>query len=206
VFTDANLPRFFPPMLAMAILVPRLRASLRPRPRLEAAVLSLLVLAGISHTVYEMRPLVGERILTLDGGNQRLTRFVPAVLRHTAAADAVLAQDVGMLLSAERRVTVADPYVFSILAGNGAWKPDALVEGIRDRRYGAVILNRPAEGLDAREWTTLWIAPARDALLEHYRLAETVRVDRRWWALEPERYVYVPKNQERDSSKNFDQR
>jgi hypothetical protein len=97
-----------------------------------------------------------------------------------------------MLLSADRPVAMADPLVFSILAGNGAWSADLLVEGVRGRRYEAVILNRPVEELAEHEWTTLWIYPARQALLDHYRLAETVTCEESWRFLEPTRYIYVP--------------
>jgi 4-amino-4-deoxy-L-arabinose transferase-like glycosyltransferase len=193
VATDANLPRFFPPMLAMAVMVPPLIASLRDDRRALAAALVALTLVGGAHTVYEMRPLVRERVLTLVPGNQRVTVFPEAVRRHSREDGLVLAQDVGMLLTAGRRVLVADPLVFSILRGNGAWEPDELVAGVRARRYDAVVLNRPIESVDEREWTTLWIAPAREALLAHYRLAETVTISQQWYFLEPTRYVYVPK-------------
>jgi len=188
---DANLPRFFPPMLAMAVLVPMLLESLRAQPRVRAALLCALLLTFGAHQLYEMRSLVRERILTLHDGNERL-RFAAAVRRHTSAAGPVLAQDVGMLLSADRPVTMADPLVFSILAGNGAWRPEVLIDGIRERRYQAVVLNRPLEDLEESEWTTLWIYPARQALAENYRLAETVTIDQHWRFLEPTRYVYVP--------------
>ena len=60
--------------------------------------------------------------------------------------------------------------------------------------YGAVVLNRPVESLDDREWTTLWISgPARRALAEHYRLAGTFTIGETWVFLEPTRYLYVPK-------------
>jgi hypothetical protein len=98
-----------------------------------------------------------------------------------------------MVLSARRPVGLADPYVFSILAGNGAWRPDALEKGIRARRYEAVVLNRPLESLDDKEWTTLWISPAKRALLENYRLAETVTIRQEWRFLERARYIYVPR-------------
>jgi len=188
---DANLPRFFPPMLAMAVLVPMLLEGLRAQPAVRTAVLAALVLTFGAHQLYEMRSLVRERILTLHDGNERL-ELAAAVRRHTSAGGPVLAQDVGMLLSAGRPVTMADPLVFSILTGNGAWRPDILVEGIRERRYEAVVLNRPLEALEATEWTTLWIYPAREVLADNYRLAETVTIDQHWRFLEPTRYVYVP--------------
>jgi hypothetical protein len=138
-----------------------------------------------------MRSLVRERILTLSDGNERL-QFAEAVRRHTTANSAVLAQDVGMLISADRAVTMADPLVFSILAGNDAWSGEVLVEGIRGHKYEAVVLNRAIEEIDESEWTTLWIYPARNALEENYRLAETVTIEQHWRFLEPTRYIYVP--------------
>ena len=192
IATDANLPRFFPPMLGMALIVAGTVHRLARAQRLRTALLATLTLIGASHLAYEMRPLVRERILTLDADCERL-RFAAAVARHTSPAGEVLAQDVGMLLSAERPVTVADPYVFSILAGNSAWRPDALEDGIRRKRFEAVVLNRPLEGLDDREWTTLWISPTRAALAENYRLAEVVEIDGSWRFLEPRRYIYVPR-------------
>jgi hypothetical protein len=98
-----------------------------------------------------------------------------------------------MLLSSGRKVLMADPLVFSILRGNGTWEPDALVAGIEAQRYDAVILNRPLEAITDREWTTLWIAPARPALETRYRLAETATLSQQWTFLEPTRYVYVPR-------------
>ena len=97
-----------------------------------------------------------------------------------------------MALSAGRTPVVADTYVFSILAGNNAWRPDIIEHGVRDHRYGAVVLNRPLESLDPHEWTTLWISPTKEALLENYRLAETVTIHQQWRFLEPTRYIYVP--------------
>lgn len=191
IATDANLPRFFPPMLAMALLVALLLDRARCAPRLATGLLLALVLVYGSHALYEMRSLVRERIVNLHEDNERL-RFAGALERHTAPGDLVLAQDAGMVLSAARTPVVADPYVFSILVGNHAWSPEVLEPGIRARRYGAVVLNRPLESLDPVEWTTLWISPAKQALLENYRLAETVTIDQEWRFLEPTRYVYVP--------------
>jgi len=188
---DANLPRFFPPMLAMAVLVPLLLEETRSRPQFRAAFAFALVLTFAVHQVYEMRSLVRERVLSLHEGNERLA-LAGAVRRHTSEEGPVLAQDVGMLLSADLPVTMADPLVYSILAGNGAWSSDLLVEGVRGRRYEAVILNRPVEELAEDEWTTLWIYPARQALLDQYRLAETVTCEQSWRFLEPTRYIYVP--------------
>jgi len=190
IATDANLPRFFPPMLAMAMLVPLGLRHIAARPQLRAACLAVLVFTGSLHLVYEMRSLVRERILTLNEQNQRLL-FATAAARHASGGGPVLAQDAGMLLSAGLPVTMADPYVFSILAGNDAWRPDILVDGIRRQQYETVILNRPAEDLDPDEWTTLWIAPAKKELMEHYRLAETLTIDQQWRFLEPTRYYYV---------------
>lgn len=193
IATDANLPRFFPPMLAMALLVALLLDDLRSSPPLRAAALAGLALVGASHVAYEMRPLVRERVLSLTPDNPRL-RFAELTRRHTTGREPVLAQDVGMLLSAGRPVTMADPLVFSILVGNGAWSPEALARGLRERRYEAVILNRPIEAVTDTEWTTLWISgPARRAVQEHYRLAETLTIDASWRFLEPTRYVYVRK-------------
>ena len=196
IATDANLPRFFPPMVAMAVSVPALLAAAKregDRP-LEAALLFAVALVGAAHTVYEMRPLIRERILTLTPENQRVTVFPALVARHSRPDGEVLAQDVGMLLSAKRKVLMADPLVFSILRGNRAWEPAALQAGIEQERYDAVILNRPIETIDDREWTTLWIAPARSALESHYRLAETATISQQWTFLEPTRYVYVPRD------------
>lgn len=195
IATDANLPRFFPPMLAMAVAVPVLLATL-PDRKLEIAMLFAFALTGAAHTVYEMRPLLRERVLTLTSDNQRVTVFPALVARHSRPQGEVLAQDVGMLLSAKRKVQLADPLVFSILRGNGAWEPDILVQGIEEERYDAVVLNRPLHTIDDREWTTLWIAPARKALEAHYVLAETATIDQQWTFLEPTRYVYVPRGKE----------
>jgi len=194
IATDANLPRFFPPMLAMAMLVPLGLHHIAVRPRLRAACMAILVFTGSLHLVYEMRSLVRERIVTLEDQNQRLL-FAAAATRHAPGGGPVLAQDAGMLISAGLPVTMADPYVFSILAGNDAWRPDILVDGIQRQRYETIILNRPAEDLNPDEWTTLWIAPARDELLQHYRLAETVTIDQEWRFLEPTRYYYVPREE-----------
>lgn len=194
IATDANLPRFFPPLLAMAMLVPLGLHHVAGRPRLRAACMAVLVFTGGLHLVYEMRSLVRERIMTLNEQNQRLL-FATAASRHAPAGAPVLAQDAGMLISAGLPVAMADPYVFSILAGNDAWRPDILVDGIRRHRYEAVILNRPAEDLDPDEWTTLWIAPAKDDLLQHYRLAETLTISQEWRFLEPTRYYYVPREE-----------
>jgi hypothetical protein len=191
IATDANLPRFFPPMLAMAILTALLVAQSRRAPRLRVALLSALLFTVSAHTLYEMRSLVRERILTLKEDNERLL-LAAAVKRHTPGAGPVLAQDVGMVLSAGRPVVLADPYVFSILAGNSAWAPDSLVTGINQQRFDAVVLNRPVQDLNDWEWTTLWISPAREALQEHYRLAEVATCSQQWRFLEPERYIYVP--------------
>ncbi len=203
IATDANLPRFFPPMLAMAVLTALLLdrlgagagtsapAAAVPASSLQTALLLVLAFTGAAHTLYEMRSLVRERILTLRPGNERLL-FAEAVRRHTPEGAEVLAQDVGMALSAERTPVVADPYVFSILAGNDAWHPDALIAGIREQRYAAVILNRPAESMNDWEWTTLWISPAKEEILRHYRLAEVVAIEQGWRFLEPQRYIYVP--------------
>jgi hypothetical protein len=193
IATDANLPRFFPPMLAMAVCVPALLHGTTADRRLQVALLLALALTGAAHTVYEMRPLIRERVRTLTPDNQRATIFPELVARHCPGEGEVLAQDVGMLLSAHRKVLMADPLVFSILRGNRAWEPDALVAGIEQERYDAVILNRPLQSIDEREWTTLWIAPARPALERHYRLAETATIDQEWTFLEPTRYVYVPR-------------
>jgi len=192
IATDANLPRFFPPMLGTALLVAGAVHRLARAPRLRTALLGTLTLFGAAHLAYEMRPLVRERLLTLTPDCERL-RFAAAVGRHTSPTGEVLAQDVGMLLSAGRSVTVADPYVTSILAGNSVWRPEALEDGIRRRRFEAIVLNRPLEGLDDREWTTLWISPARGAIAENYRLAEVVETDATWRFLEPRRYIYVPR-------------
>ena len=106
----------------------------------------------------------------------------------------ILAQDVGMLLSAGRDVVVADPLVYSILVGNDAWDPEILAKGLREGDYDAVVLNRPVEQLNDEEWTTLWISgPARRALSDRYRLESTFAIEQSWVFLEPERYLYVPK-------------
>lgn len=194
IATDANLPRFFPPMLGIALLVPMLLEELRSSPTLRAAALAGFSLVGASHLAYEMRPLVRERVLSLTPDNPRLA-FAELARRHTTGREPVLAQDVGMLLSAGRPVTMADPLVFSILVGNGAWDPERLAEGLRERRYEAVILNRPIEAVSDTEWTTLWISgPARRAVEANYRLAESLTIDATWRFLEPTRYVYVRKD------------
>jgi hypothetical protein len=192
IATDANLPRFFPPMLAMALLVALLLERGRCAPRLAMGLLVVLVLTGASHGLYEMRSLVRERIFNLHDDNQRLL-FARALDRYIKPGDSVLAQDVGMAISAIAKPVVADPYVFSILAGNGTWRPEILDPGIRERRYAAVVLNHPLESLDPGEWTTLWIAPEKAAIMKNYRLAETVTIDQEWRFLEPTRYIYVPR-------------
>ena len=192
IATDANLPRFFPPILAMSILVPLLIHALRVSIPRRTAVLGALVLVGLSHLVYETADLRRER-LQCAKPNQRLT-LAELARRHAKGTGPVLAQDVGMLLSAGLPVTMADPLVFSILTGNGAWNPELLAAGLREKRYDAVILNRPIESVADSEWTTLWISgPARRAIEENYALAETVTIDETWRFLETTRYVYVPK-------------
>jgi hypothetical protein len=192
IATDANFPRFFPPMAAMAILVPVLLHDARPRRATHAAVLATLVFFGGAHVLYEMRSLVKERIVNLRPDGPRLA--VAKDLAGMTKGDAtILAQDLGMVLSARRTPAIADPLVMSILAGNGAWDPRALADGIRDRRYDAIVLNRPIESIDDTEWTTLWVAPVRHDIENGYRLAKTLRFDATWRFLEPERYVYVPK-------------
>jgi len=191
IATDANFPRFFPPMLAMAVLVPAALDRARATPRWRRGLLAALVLFLASHLAYEMRPLVGERVLRARPGNARLA-LAEGLAARTRPDDRILAQDVGMLLSAGRRVEIADPLVMSILAGNGAWDPQLLARDIRAGRYAAIVLNRPLEAIDDHEWTTLWIAPLRGLVAERYRLAATLRCDARWRFLEPERFVYVP--------------
>jgi hypothetical protein len=193
IATDANLPRFFPPMLAMALILPLGLQRLRRRPELAAALMAVLVFTGGFHLLYEMRSLVRERVLTLNDSNDRL-RFAATAARLAPGGGPALAQDAGMLVSAGLPVIMGDPYVFSILAGNDAWRPDLLVEGVRSGRYDLVVLNRPAEELDPNEWTTRWIAPAKNDLLQRYRLAETLTIDQEWRFLEPTRYYYVPRD------------
>lgn len=193
IATDANFPRFFPPMLATAILVPMLLDDLERTPRLRAYVTFALVVTAFAHLGWEMRPLVRERVLSLVPGNDRLAAAA-WLERSTSPGATILAQDVGMLLSARRAVTVADPLVCSILVGNRAWDPEALATGLRERAYDAVVLNRPVEDLDDGEWTTLWISgPARRALAERYRLSGSFEIGQSWVFLEPKRYLYVPK-------------
>jgi hypothetical protein len=193
IVTDANFPRFFPPALAAAILIGILLADLEAHPRANEYALASLTLVLFAHLGWEMRPLVRERVLNLTPSNTRLD--AAAWLRDRAPEGRpILAQDVGMLLSADRPVTVADPLVYSILVGNGAWDPEILAAGIREGAYGAVVLNRPVESLNDREWTTLWISgPARRALSERYRLLDTFTIGQSWVFLEPTRYLYVPK-------------
>jgi hypothetical protein len=192
IATDANFPRFFPPALASAILVGILLAELEAHPRANEFALASLTLLAFSHLGWEMRPLFRERVLQLTPSNARLD--AAAWLRErTAPGVPILAQDVGLLLSADRPVTVPDPLVCSILVGNGAWDPEILAKGIREGAYGAVVLNRPVESLNDTEWTTLWISgPARRALADRYRLADTFTIGQSWVFLEPTRYLYVP--------------
>ena len=193
VATDANFPRFYSPMLAMAVLLPLLLAKLRERRAMTRGLLAALLLFGGSHVVYEMRPLVRERILDARPGNERLA-LAAGVAARTSVASRILAQDTGMILSAGRRVEVADPLVLSILAGNGAFDPRILADDVRAGRFDAIVLNRPLEAIDDREWTTLWIAPVRGEIAARYRLAETLHCGQSWRFLEPDRYVYVPKD------------
>jgi 4-amino-4-deoxy-L-arabinose transferase-like glycosyltransferase len=190
--TDANFPRFFPPMAAMAILVPVLLHDARTRPPTRAALLATLVFFGGAHFLYEMRSLVKERIVNLrpDGPRLAVAKELAAMTKPDAT---ILAQDLGMVLSARRNPAIADPLVMSILAGNGAWDPRVLAAAIHERRYDAIVLNHPIEQIDDTEWTTLWVAPVRHDIENNYLLAETLRFDATWRFLEPERYVYVPK-------------
>lgn len=192
VATDANFPRFFPPMLGMAVLVAVVLEIAASRPPLLRWALVALLAFGASHVVYEMRPLVRERILDARPGNARLA-LADGLARLTPAGGVVLAQDTGMVLSAGRNVAIADPLVMSILAGNHAWDPAILAEAIESRRYAAIVLNRPLEAITATEWTTLWIAPLRGLVAERYQLAGKLTCDTSWRFLETERYVYVPK-------------
>jgi 4-amino-4-deoxy-L-arabinose transferase-like glycosyltransferase len=191
IATDANFPRFFPPMAAMAILVPGLLSDLAQRPALRTALLAMLVFFGGAHLLYEMRSLVKERIVQLRPDGPRLA-VASALASITKPGGTVLAQDTGMVLSARRSPGVADPLVLSILAGNHAWDPRVLAAGIRERRYDAIVLNRPVESIGDTEWTTLWIAPVRGEIARAYRLADVFTFDASWRFLEPERYVYLP--------------
>ena len=192
IATDANFPRFFPPMAAMAILVPLLLHDAASRPTIRQAVLATLVFFGGAHLLYEMRSLVKERIVNLRADGPRLT-VANELAAMTPASATILAQDLGMVLSAKRTPAIADPLVMSILAGNHAWDPRILAAGIEERRYDAIVLNRPVASIDDTEWTTLWIAPSRQEIATHYRLAKTLHFDATWRFLEPDRYVYVPK-------------
>jgi 4-amino-4-deoxy-L-arabinose transferase-like glycosyltransferase len=193
IATDANLPRFFPPMLAMAMILPLGLHRLRRRPELTATIMAVLVFTGGFNLLYEMRSLVRERVLTLHEDNDRL-RFAATASRLAPGGGPALAQDAGLLISAGLPVVMADPYVFSILAGNDAWQPGLLAEGVRRRRYELVVLNRPVEELNDHEWTTLWIAPVKEDLQQNYRLAETLSIDQEWRFLESTRYYYVPRD------------
>ena len=192
IATDANFPRFFPPMAAMAILVPLLLHDAASRPTIRRALLATLVFFGGAHLLYEMRSLVKERIVNLRPDGPRLV-VANELAAMTPASATILAQDLGMVLSAQRTPAIADPLVMSILAGNGAWDPRILAAGIEERRYDAIVLNRPVASIDDTEWTTLWIAPSRQEIATHYRLAKTLHFDATWRFLEPDRYVYVPK-------------
>ncbi len=192
IATDANFPRFFPPMLAAAVLVPVLLERVSGQPAVRRGIVAALVFFGAAHGIYEMRSLVRERIVQLGPSNSRLA-LAREVEAATQAEAPVLAQDTGMVLSAHRSVTIADPLVLSILAGNGAWNPDVLSDGIRGGRFGAIVLNRPLEAITDAEWTTLWIAPVRRQVADRYRLAATLHCAEQWRFLEPDRYVYVPK-------------
>jgi 4-amino-4-deoxy-L-arabinose transferase-like glycosyltransferase len=191
IATDANFPRFFPPMAAMAILVAGFLHDLAVRPAMRTAALATLVFFGGAHLLYEMRSLIRERIVSLSPHGPRLT-VASALASITKPDGTVLAQDVGMVLSAHRNPGVADPLVLSILAGNNAWDPTVLAEGIRERRYDAIVLNSPIESIDDHEWTTLWIAPVRAEIARTYRLADRLSFDASWRFLEPDRYVYLP--------------
>jgi hypothetical protein len=192
IATDANFPRFFPPMLAMAVLAASFLDRIAARPMAHRAAVAALLLFGASHVVYEMRPLVRERILSTIRPNARLA-LAEGVAALTPEGSRVLAQDTGMVLSAARTVAISDPLVMSILAGNDAWDPKILESGIREARYAAIVLNRPLEAVTDTEWTTLWIAPVRSVVAERYRFAAKLTCDEAWRFLEPERYVYVPK-------------
>jgi hypothetical protein len=139
-----------------------------------------------------MRPLLRERVLAPRPGNARL-QLAHDLAGLTPGGTTVLAQDTGMVLSADRGVGIADPLVMSILAGNRAWDPGVLRDDVTSGRFAAIVLNRPLESLTDTEWTTLWIAPVRDAVAARYRLAATLTCDESWRFLEPTRYVYLPK-------------
>jgi len=192
IATDANFPRFFPPMLAMAALGAVAVEYASDRPALRRGAIAALLFFGASHAAYEMRPLVRERILATRGPNDRLA-LANALAAMTPEGSSVLAQDTGMVLSARRAVVLADPLVMSILAGNGAWDPSILADGIREARYAAIVLNRPLEEVTDTEWTTLWIAPVRTQVADRYRLASKLTCHESWRFLEPDRYVYLPK-------------
>lgn len=193
IATDANFPRFFPPMLAAAVLVPVLLVRVSGQPAARRGVVAALVFFGAAHGLYEMRSLVRERIVQLGPANARLA-LAREIEAATPANAPILAQDTGMVLSAHRTVGVGDPLVLSILAGNGGWNPDVLSDGIRQGRFGAIVLNRPLEEITDTEWTTLWIAPVRRLIADRYRLAATLHCAQEWRFLEPDRYVYVPKD------------
>jgi hypothetical protein len=193
IATDANFPRFFPPMLAMAVLLPALLDRCAERPALRRGLVAALLVFGASHVAYEMRPLVRERILDARPGNERLA-LATTLAAMTPPDGRVLAQDTGMVLSAGRRVVVADPLVMSILAGNDAWRPSLLAEDIRAGRFAAIVLNRPLAAVTDTEWTTLWLAPVRGLVAARYRLAATLTCGQSWRFLEPDRYVYLPKD------------
>jgi hypothetical protein len=194
IVTDANIPRFMEPLAAMAVVLCVGLAVLRRRESAEYAIaMVLLVFALAVSFLYEERvTIVRERLMNLHAGNSR-DRFAEVLARHSTPGGAVLAQDLGVVLGAGRRVYLNDPYVFSMLRGNGAWEPDDLVEGARRRRFEAIVLNRPVESLRPDEWTTLWIHPAADAIKENYVLAETLTSAESYRFYEPTRYFYVPR-------------
>ena len=186
------LPRLVPALAAMAILVPSLLDELATRPRLRTATIAALVLVGAVHLAYEMLPLVAERITGLRFDGPRLA-VASALASITTPESTVLAQDVGMVLSARRKPGVADPLVLSALASRDAWDPAVLAPNIHERRYDAIVLDQPLESIDGRDKRTLWIAPLRDEIARAYELADVYTFDATWRFLEPTRYVYLPK-------------
>lgn len=194
IATDANIPRFFEPLAAMTVVGTSGLWQLRARNR-ASYVFALLVLTlglGAGFLYEERVSVVRERLMNLHEGNGR-RRFAAELERLTGPTAAVLAQDLDLVQGSGRPVYLNDPLVFSILAGNGAWDPARLAESVRERRFEAIVLNRPVETLDPSEWITLWIAPAASAVREEYVLAATLTSPESYRFYEAERYYYVPR-------------
>jgi len=194
IATDANIPRFLEPLVAMAVVGGAGLATLRRRGGSDYVLAVIVLACGLAAGfLYEERvSIVRERLMNLHEGNGR-ERFAAELARLTSPQAAVLAQDLDVVQGAGRPVYLNDPYVFSILRGNGAWEPSALVEAVRRKQFEAIVLNRPVEVLRPDEWITLWIEPASAAIRENYVLASVLRSEENYRFYETERYFYVPR-------------